>query len=387
VSASTRVTPVPVAPQLDSLRPRWRGLLAWLVGLPATEAELHRNSFDLLRLALALLVIVSHAYPLSGQNASESLAIWSRSQFTWGEVGLAGFFVVSGYFITRSYAQVDSLPRFLWHRALRILPGYWMCLLVTVFVAGPLLAVLAGLPLERYWFASTDGPLAYLWANWHIEIVQWNVSGLPNARVPYPLTVDGSLWSLWVEVRCYLAVGLLCVLGVLRIGIARLLVPLAAGLCVVGLIVWFRAPTLLAGEPAHTVWTIGMDGSLLNTLLWACFFVGASAYVYRRFLLLSPLLALVALVGYMLLLRTNAFIIGVVLLQSYVLLTIGFRVGVRLAYWLRSHIGDLSYGTYIYAFVIAQVLAQAGLARRYPFRSTCCSPPRSRCHWRMEAGD
>src|SRR5258706_5139456 len=73
VSASTRVTPVPVAPQLDSLRPRWRGFLAWLVGHPATEAELHRNSFDLLRLALALLVIVSHAYPLSGQNASESL--------------------------------------------------------------------------------------------------------------------------------------------------------------------------------------------------------------------------------------------------------------------------------------------------------------------------
>jgi peptidoglycan/LPS O-acetylase OafA/YrhL len=175
--------------------------------------------------------------------------------------------------------------------------------------------------------------------------------------------VDGSLWTLWVEVRCYLAVGLLGVLGVLRSGSARLLVPLAAGLSLSGLIVGLRAPTLLVGGPAHVVLMIGMDGLLLNLALWACFFVGASAYVYRRFLLLSPLLALLALVGCMLLLRTNAFAIGVVLLQSYALLTIGFRIGVRPARWLRSHIGDLSYGTYIYALVIAQLLAQAGRAR------------------------
>jgi peptidoglycan/LPS O-acetylase OafA/YrhL len=186
VPAATRLTPISVALPQQSPRPGWRVALAWLIGHPATDAELHRNSFDLLRLALALLVIVSHAYPLAGQSASEPLAIWSRSKFAFGEVGVAGFFVVSGYFITRSYVQIGSLPRFLWHRALRILPGYWVCLLVTVLVAGPLLAVLAGLPLEHYWSASTDGPLAYLWANWHLAIGQWNVSGLPDARVPYP---------------------------------------------------------------------------------------------------------------------------------------------------------------------------------------------------------
>jgi peptidoglycan/LPS O-acetylase OafA/YrhL len=315
--------------------------VAWLVGHPATEAELHRNSFDLLRLAFALLVIVSHAYSLSGHGASEPLAIWSHFQLSWGDFSLAGFFVVSGYLITRSYVQVSSLPRFLWHRALRILPGYWVRLLVTVFVAGPLLAAFAGLPLGRYWSASHDGPLAYLRANWLIALVQLKISGLPDARAPASLAVDGSLWSLRLEVFCYFGVGLLGVLGVLLSGRARPLVPLVAGYCML----------------------LGMEFSTWSLALWACFYVGASAYLYRRLLLLSPLLALVAFVGCMLLLHTNAFVIGVVLLQSYALLTIGFRVGVRPAQWLRRHIGDLSYGTYIYAFVIAQVLAEAGLAR------------------------
>src|SRR5215472_10130513 len=72
VCASTRViSPAPGAPQRERPRPRRRAVSAWLVGHPVSEAELHHNSFDLLRLVFALLVIVSHAYPLSGHSASE----------------------------------------------------------------------------------------------------------------------------------------------------------------------------------------------------------------------------------------------------------------------------------------------------------------------------
>lgn len=51
---------------------------------------------------------------------------------TLGEQAVPGFFCLSGFLIAGSRMRLD-LGRFLWHRALRIFPAYWTCLIVVAF--------------------------------------------------------------------------------------------------------------------------------------------------------------------------------------------------------------------------------------------------------------
>ncbi|SFO64126.1 Acyltransferase family protein [Pseudonocardia ammonioxydans] len=91
-----------------------------------------RNSFDVLRLSFALLVAIDHGI---GIRTGEQ---WRWGLSTLGDFGLDGFFILSGFLITRSFLTLESFPRFVWHRFLRIAPGFWVCLLVTTFVVAPL---------------------------------------------------------------------------------------------------------------------------------------------------------------------------------------------------------------------------------------------------------
>ncbi len=344
-----------MANDMRSLR-RYLPTQAWLIGSTVSDEDLRTNSVDALRLGLAILVILSHAYPLSG-HYNEPLALWSNGQTSFGEVAVAGFFTLSGYLITRSYEKSLSLSRYLWHRMLRILPGLWVCLLVTAFILAPVFAKLVGMPQHTLWSAP-DGPFAYIVANWGINIHQWDIAGLPTG-IPYPHAFDGSLWSLWVEFRCYLVLGAIGAFGVLRS--ARWLIPAITVLLLVALIATLVDPAILTVNPQATVFWDLMDSTQLNLELYTCFFVGASAYLYRRYLLLSPLVALGAFIGFLLLTATSLGPLGAAVLLSYAMLTVGFRVGVSIASQLRR-IGDISYGTYIYAFPTQQLLAQLGLA-------------------------
>lgn len=336
----------------------WRYLptQAWLIGSTVSDKDLRTNSVDALRLGLAVLVILSHAYPLSGR-LNEPLAVWSQGQTSLGEVAVAGFFALSGYLITRSYEKSASLPRYLWHRALRVFPGLWVCLLITAFILAPVFAQQSGMSLQTLWSAP-DGPIAYIIANWGINIRQWGIAGLP-VGIPYPHALDGSLWSLWVEFRCYLVLAALGALGVVHH--ARWLVPVITALLLAALVTTLIDPTILTGSLTGKIYWSLMDSTPLNLELYTCFFVGATAYIYRRHLLLSPLVALGAFVGFVLMAPTALGPISAALLLSYGMLTVGFRVGVGTASKLRR-IGDISYGTYIYAFPVQQLLAQFGLA-------------------------
>ena len=67
-----------------------------------------------------------------------------------GTLAVFGFFVLSGLLITRS-ARRAGVGRYCWHRALRIFPGLWVCLLVTAFVVAPLVALREHGTLDGFW--------------------------------------------------------------------------------------------------------------------------------------------------------------------------------------------------------------------------------------------
>jgi len=93
---------------------------------------------DALRAIAALAVVVTHVAFQTG-SVGEGLAGGVAARL---DCGVAVFFVLSGYLLTSPYVRAanrrkppPSPRRYLWHRALRILPAYWVaCVAVIVFV-------------------------------------------------------------------------------------------------------------------------------------------------------------------------------------------------------------------------------------------------------------
>ena len=72
-----------------------------------------KNSLDFLRFALAFAVIVGHGFWLAGFK-SDPLYLFTHGQVTIGPVAVAGFFLLSGFLITRSRQRITSIWQFLW---------------------------------------------------------------------------------------------------------------------------------------------------------------------------------------------------------------------------------------------------------------------------------
>ena len=151
------------------------------------------NHLDLLRLIAASLVFYSHSFALLGRPSPRFLA-W----IDLGALGVYIFFIVSGYLIAASWEQDPSLPRFFARRALRIFPGLWVCVLLTLFLLGPLLTT-RGLPAY-----FTD------WRTWRYlgNLGLYTSYYLPGVfeTVRYPNAVNGSIWTLPIEFLMYLVV-------------------------------------------------------------------------------------------------------------------------------------------------------------------------------------
>jgi peptidoglycan/LPS O-acetylase OafA/YrhL len=215
----------------------------------------------------------------------------------------------------------------------------------------------------------------YIQANFWLTMYQYRIRNL-LAHAHYPYTFDGPLWTLRNEFLCYLFVAGLGVSGILR---RAKVVPL---LIAIGLLALYLA-ALAASGPARAVYAHLFDHTYdENVSQTIYFFLGSAAYLYRDRLVLSRYLALAAFV-----LFAFSFVhttpheglhralvaarpapsdlsrqIGEALMPvtfSYCVLWLAFRLPIR--HFARH--GDLSYGTYIYAFPIQQLLALYGLNR------------------------
>ena len=60
--------------------------------------------------------------------------------------------------------------RFSWHRLLRIMPGFWVCLLVVALIVAPMVALLQGLPVSTP-FVETPTVFHFLAANAGLTLI------------------------------------------------------------------------------------------------------------------------------------------------------------------------------------------------------------------------
>ena len=82
------------------------------------------NNFGLLRLIFASMVIVSHSPLLLDGDRSREFLTRIFGTLTGGDVAVDGFFLISGYLITKSFIDTPAIVSYLKRRVARIVPGY-----------------------------------------------------------------------------------------------------------------------------------------------------------------------------------------------------------------------------------------------------------------------
>ena len=296
-------------------------------GRPANNP--HDNNFDLLRLVAALTVIFSHSFLIAEGTQSREPLVWlSHNQCPLGLVGVFIFFAISGYLVTESFCRAPKPAGFVLRRTARIYPGLVVNGLVCAFVLGP---IVTSLPLAAYF---TDhglrdflGEYAILWPG------PLALPGVLFANTTVGLLINGSFWTLRFEVYMYLTV--------LILGVARALrLSSAVALLVLGIVaIWWD-------QDHSLMWLHDIRGWLW---MLSHFAAGMVMYFLRGRIAFRWYYALLAMAGLVLISRVgHQFITLFALPGGYLTIYAATRYWPRLDY--ARHVGDLSYGIYIYGW-------------------------------------
>lgn len=287
-----------------------------------------RNNFNLMRLIAAWLVIYGHSRAITASPGMDLVTRLTGFRYA-GAVAVDVFFVVSGFLIAASLER-NTTRGYLIARALRIVPALLACVLLTALVMGPVVTTAAD-----YW--SRPDAWRYIAVNASL----WsNAFFLPGVFQTLPRTaVNGSLWTLPIEAKLYLALLAAWRLGVLT---PRRYTPLwALALAGAACVVWWRHPL-----PDYLA-------DLINCT--AFFITGTLLWVHRQTIRLSiwPLLALLAAAAA---LRGTSWCYAAYFpLLAYA--TLYLALVPRLPLIERT---DLSYGVYLYGWPMQQLAFIAG---------------------------
>jgi peptidoglycan/LPS O-acetylase OafA/YrhL len=298
------------------------------------------NNFDVLRLAAATAVLVSHCFGLVGQPEPK-FPLTDRSL---GDVAVLVFFAISGFLITRSWLGEPRLLPFAGKRLLRIMPALIVAVAVTSYVLGPL-ATSRGTGS----YVTSAAPMHYVVGNTfmlsqYTPTGHWTTNALPPNSVPgvfehNPLPyANGSLWTLQVEVWAYAFVAL-------------------GGLLLLRWRPSTRSFWLTAAFGVVVAATIKTGGSTTYPL-FLCFAGGAALYLLRARIPLRTGLFLAA--GAAWIASDQLPVLGHNLVAAvtlpYMVIFLAFRGigGLRPL----TRVGDVSYGIYVYAWPAQQTVIQ-----------------------------
>ncbi len=301
------------------------------------------NNFDFLRLVGALLVILYTSYSLLGTHDPDPLHVLTGGVLDTGKLGVAIFFIISGYLITKSWDKRRNVSRFIWARFLRLVPALVGVALMSVFIIGPLTT---HLELLDYFTSLAT------WSYLKIIAVFFPSYNLPGVFIHNPTSiVNGALWTLPVESTMYILVLALGATGILynkRLTIAIILGMAGALFCTNIPMVHSAIPAILH-DAAVTI------GYLISPANMAFFLIGSLYYLYQDRIKYDSRVVLAA------------FIIWVLTFWSPELLTLSYficlpYIVLGLAFTRIPFINglgkkaDISYGLYIYHYPVQQTL-------------------------------
>jgi peptidoglycan/LPS O-acetylase OafA/YrhL len=298
----------------------WRAGSVGYYMLNQTTERMRRssNNFGALRLIFAVLVIVSHSPELVDGNRTREILTRIFGTLSFGELGVYGFFLISGYLVTKSFQQSRSVGEYFLKRVLRIYPGYVVAFLFCVLVLGPFVGVQ---------IANLSGAK-----------LLWQIVILREPKIPgvfegthYPL-LNGAMWTIKYEFLCYLLVLAAGAIGLLSKRFV--LVLLVIGSLFVS-----------AVHPNST--SVGFAG------IFGC---GALFYLYEDRVRYDWRLALLAACGLIPLMFSSYLApASVAIFGGYLLFWFAFNIKSPALASVGRKV-DLSYGVYLYAWPVENFL-------------------------------
>lgn len=311
----------------------------------AQAFDTRSNALNAWRLVLASGVILQHSWPLTGRK------IYPPIEQLLTQVWVDGFFAISGFLITASWVRNPRLREYFVARILRIFPGLWVCLAVVAFAIAPIaVAIQGGSPAK---LLLSPSPFLYVLNNAVLNIYYESIDGTPR-NIPFPGIWNGVLWTLIFEIFCYIAIAVVGVAGLLN---RRWPAPVVFTL--------FLVTAALISYPITTV----LPPTFLQMIARFALVFAAGALLHQfqdmvpaRWLLVGVSAATVVAAG---LLVPNYRILAAIPL-AYAVVVSGALVHQKR---LRLQT-DLSYGVYIYAWPVQQLLVTCGLGFLHPLAFT-----------------
>jgi peptidoglycan/LPS O-acetylase OafA/YrhL len=261
---------------------------------------------------------------------------------TYGFIAVAVFFSISGYLMVGAVDRSENFLQFMRRRARRLLPAMVVCAFLMTYVLG---ACYTKEPLLEY---LTSKWALKNWAQWSV----FHAQAMPGvfASFIFPNAINGSVWTLPIEISCYVIIG-------------------------AAIMVWQRplqvVATLFTGAVLGTMWIthtgtgFSFYGIPLNFFFMfnVCFMGGAlMALTEATWQPMRWHLVGVALLSIWLLRGTAEMNVFGMMGATMLVIVIATLLKDRLI----AGRFDISYGIYIYAFPIQQLVVNQLTQRFWP---------------------
>ncbi|HTF80860.1 MAG TPA: acyltransferase [Cytophagales bacterium] len=301
------------------------------------------NALSLLRFFLAIVVFFSHYHQLTGFHLFPFFETYAPSN-----LAVNCFFVLSGFLMPQSFQRSATSIAFYQKRFLRIYISYFIVVVGIAFVA----FAFSGCDLQEYF--STQWLRYMLFNILTLNFLQPDLSCLFQTHLY--TAVNGSLWSIKVELMFYIIVPLLYFVGVKA---GRYKMKLLFGMLIIALLVNYLCYALY--DRTHSpLWF-----ALLNQLpAKFCFFMAGwllyeLIHLQSKFVRLLPVLYILAFVVYLFRIPHPIIMelpIGLALVHVF------YQMSISKGQILAEHLGGVSYPLYLLHFPVIQFYVACGEA-------------------------
>lgn len=299
----------------------------------ADVVQTKENQLNAVKLVAALLVIVSHAYGFaSGYEKTDWLNLLTGGAGDFGSLSVNVFFFYSGLLVSTSLLRNGSGRRYFKRRALRIYPPFLLVTLLIVFVAAPFVTSLN----PAQYFTNRD---TYRYLENLLFISRHNLPGVFTDNI-YGSSVNGPIWTIRVEVFCYILGYVFYRLGFMKK--EKMSQSMVGYFLVIGVI----------GYGAYA----GIEGLSAVIMPVTMYYLGMVYTVLAKRLKLNLRLAIAAAAGLFLFFALHQFVFACIVFLPYLLCCLAFipRQTGKAAKVL-NHTGEWSYEIYLWGGFVGQM--------------------------------
>ena len=314
--------------------------------------DLKNNAFDFVRIILSLMVVLAHcAFPTIG-----AISLNVTGGVNIGMYGVYGFFLISGYLLSFSLNKNNDLFNFFKNRALRIYPGFLFMLFIIATVFVPFWYYIA---FGQNWLDPKNllnmfyNSFSYFFKNIGGEIMMpyLEIASKNNGSFT---EVNISLWSIIQEIRAYVIIFLLFVLGIVH----------NKKLFNIGFVVSSLVFCMIQINPVVKDFFATLSSNIDFLFPFFYFILGIFFWVNKDWIKFELKYFIFSIVALLLLINFNFVPFFGYILFGYCLLFLCYKLPIQN---LSKKYGDYTYGLYLYSFPVQITLFKFQIFQKYGF--------------------